>query len=89
MPPGLFHLILKKYPQLAEKYGDALAGEQLPSALPRELWDMISNDQTPLPGLMSLDEAKEHRLRLMDERSRFHKDSDQLWKRWTYRFCEH
>lgn len=40
-------------------------------------------------GLMSVEEAKEYRLKLMSERSRNQKSVELQWAKNTYSFCEH
>lgn len=59
--------------------------------LPRELFEMVREyidaDSDDLP--MELQEAMEHRKKLMGERSTFHKDADRNWSRTSYNFCEH
>jgi hypothetical protein len=58
---------------------------------PHELMEMtreyFNADRTTLP--MGLEEAKEHRLRLMAERSAFVKTAENGYQQHTYSFCEH
>ncbi|KAH6625493.1 hypothetical protein C7974DRAFT_202254 [Boeremia exigua] len=69
-------------------------GAQVPpsngaGSLPEELLAMVrehvSSDDLP----MSLEEAKEHRLNLMKERSAHAEDAEESWQQHTYSFCEH
>lgn len=57
--------------------------------LPEELVNMVQTeaDEATLP--MSLEEAKEHRLKLMDERTSYQRDAEQSWSSIQYSFCEH
>lgn len=59
--------------------------------LPYELMEMtreyFNADGTASP--MGLEEAKEHRLRLMSERSAFVKTAEAGYQQHTYSFCEH
>lgn len=68
---------------------DGITGEN--AKLPIELMDMVREyvdaDGHALP--MGLEEAKEHRLKLMAERSKHANDSEQEWDNRTYNFCEH
>ncbi|VUC23569.1 unnamed protein product [Clonostachys rosea] len=58
-------------------------------SLPAELTNMIREELEGDSLLMSLDEAKEHRLKVMDVRSRVHESAEQKWNRNEYFFCEH
>jgi hypothetical protein len=58
-------------------------------SLPAELTNMIKQDLEGESLLMTLEEAKEHRLKLMDIRSRVHDSAEQRWNRDQYFFCEH
>ncbi|KAH7402048.1 hypothetical protein DE146DRAFT_452216 [Phaeosphaeria sp. MPI-PUGE-AT-0046c] len=59
--------------------------------LPEELMDMVRGfvdaDGHALP--MGLEEAQEHRLKLMAERSKHADASEENWESRTYNFCEH
>jgi hypothetical protein len=57
--------------------------------LPKELMDMVKKEAAKIVGPMSLEEAKEHRLKLMDERSRFQGAIEDEWSDHQYNFCEH
>jgi len=69
-------------------------GAQLPQSirmgkLPEELVEMI-RERVPSDALpMSFEEAKEHRLRLMKERSNHVMQSEDAWQEHAYSFCEH
>lgn len=59
--------------------------------LPPELMDMVRDhfnaDMSTLP--MGIEEAKEHRAKLMEVRGAFHKTAEQGWQQHSYSFCEH
>jgi hypothetical protein len=58
--------------------------------LPVELNDMLRkhfDDEGAL--LMSQEEAKQHREKLMNVRSAFHVAADDEWHNHSYNFCEH
>jgi citrate lyase beta subunit len=60
-------------------------------ALPEELMEMVREhlgaEESALP--MSLEEAKEHRAKLMQERGAFVKTAEKGWQQHSYSFCEH
>ncbi|KAF4443980.1 hypothetical protein F53441_11275 [Fusarium austroafricanum] len=58
-------------------------------SLPKELIDMVEAETGNLAIPMSLDEAKEHRLKLMDERTRYERTAETKWSKVQYSFCEH
>lgn len=59
--------------------------------LPVELMELVRGyvdaDGDTLP--MGIEEAREHRLKLMEERSRHVKKAEEYWNSSTYNFCEH
>ncbi|KAF1849209.1 uncharacterized protein K460DRAFT_305120 [Cucurbitaria berberidis CBS 394.84] len=59
--------------------------------LPAELMDMVKEyfeqGQNGLP--MSVEEAMEHRTKLMQERGAFHRTAEGRWQEQSYNFCEH
>ncbi|UZP45137.1 hypothetical protein NXS19_012949 [Fusarium pseudograminearum] len=57
--------------------------------LPPELMDMVKEEVSAFATPISLQEAKEHRLKLMEERSRSKKVVDGNWRDVSYNFCEH
>lgn len=61
------------------------------SKLPPELMEMVRKhfeaEGDALP--MSPEEAREHRRKLMEERSTFTKHSSEEWQSHSYSFCEH
>lgn len=65
----------------------ATHGGKLPPELMEMTREFLNTDGNPLP--MGLEEAKEHRLRLMQERSAFVKTAEKGWQQHSYSFCEH
>lgn len=65
--------------------------DQREGKLPPELLEIVRKHLnvggTSLP--MTKEEAKEHRARLMQERSRFVKKAEDGWQQHSYNFCEH
>lgn len=57
--------------------------------LPAELVSMVEAEADDSIMPMSLEEAKEHRLKLMDERTRYQRDAEEKWSAIQYSFCEH
>jgi hypothetical protein len=59
--------------------------------LPAELLDMVRRyvdaEGHALP--MGIEEAREHRVKLMEERSRHVRNAEQAWESSVYSFCEH
>uniref|UniRef100_A0A8H7NBF2 Uncharacterized protein n=1 Tax=Bionectria ochroleuca TaxID=29856 RepID=A0A8H7NBF2_BIOOC len=80
--------ILDKAPS-ADNSGLKAAAEEGTHGLPVELMSMLADEfDDALP--MSLEEAKEHRLKLMDIRTAaFQGDAESRWEEQTYNFCEH
>jgi hypothetical protein len=83
LPPDLVNL-------LAEK-GVTKVAPNANSRLPEELMDVVRDyfdeDKFQLP--MTVEEANEHRKKLMQERSAFVKTTESGWQHATYSFCEH
>lgn len=74
---------------MKEKGLDAeiLSDAQLPEELMALTTEYFNADGEGLP--MSLEEAKEHRIKLMAERSAFVKTADDGYHQHSYSFCEH
>ncbi|KAL2271985.1 hypothetical protein VTJ83DRAFT_1356 [Remersonia thermophila] len=89
LPPDVFNLLLEEGSAAdAIRPSESLLAS-LKGKLPAELVAMIRN-AGPLPeGLMTAEEAKEHRKKLMEERSKF--TLVQKRREWfgSYSFCEH
>ncbi|KAL6711466.1 hypothetical protein ACN47E_004400 [Coniothyrium glycines] len=83
LPPELVTLLAK----------EGLPGVQgsLDGTLPRELMEMVKgyfeNNKQGLP--MTVEEANEHREKLMKERTAFVKTAESGWQQHSYSFCEH
>lgn len=83
LPADLLHLLTEKGVML---HADAQPAEQT-ARLPAELMELVRG-QLHL-GTLSLEEAREHRLRLMEERTSHQQDARGEWARAEYSFCEH
>jgi len=59
--------------------------------LPLELEEMVKKyfSEDPDGSLMGKEEANDHRLKLMEERGRFVRKSEEGWQANSYTFCEH
>ncbi|CAI7657007.1 unnamed protein product [Penicillium bialowiezense] len=62
------------------------AVDQILSRLPRELQDIVQSDLTPL---MTMKEAKEHRLKLMKERGLSSEKANEQFETGDFNLCEH
>jgi hypothetical protein len=74
-------------PQQRHWWGEELQVSSFISALPREISDEIIGYVDDFP--ISIEEAKELRLWLMEERSVFVLENNQLLKSETFNLCEH
>jgi hypothetical protein len=88
MPPELFQLLLEQGVAKSVNPPPELLSK-MSSRLPTELLDMVRREQVLPDGIMTPDEARAHRLKLMDERSAFQAKSEQEWNMGNYSFCEH
>jgi hypothetical protein len=89
LPPEIVSLILDNEKDYLAAEGGLEAG--LAATLPPELMDMVRKyfEEDPPGPLMSEDEAKQHRIKLMDERGSFVKRAVGDWQEETHNFCEH
>ncbi|KAM5356789.1 hypothetical protein ACJ41O_003435 [Fusarium nematophilum] len=78
-------LLLDKAPSHPGLGAAAKTGEPLPAELMAMVREDFGNDALP----MSLDEAKEHRVKLMEARTGFQNGAQRHWERVSYNFCEH
>jgi hypothetical protein len=89
LPAELVALLQEKGLPAAAPEIDGLPAEN--AKLPEELMDMVreyfdaEGDAMP----MGLQEAKEHRAKLMRERGAHHQATEEQWMSSTYFFCEH
>jgi len=84
----VFHPIAKLVSEAAPDHPGLQAALESGTPLPQELRDMVRREAiSRLP--MSLAEAKEHRLKLMEERTKFQSEAEKNWSRPEYSFCEH
>lgn len=81
MPPELFQLLLEK--GLAKIIGptEELIKSTSGNRLPPEIMDMIRREPLGTDGLMTAQEAREHRLALMAERAEFLAKNKREWAR--------
>ncbi|KAF2717870.1 hypothetical protein K431DRAFT_333667 [Polychaeton citri CBS 116435] len=87
VPQPVAQLISERFPEHGHPGLKAAENKQSEQALPPELMEMI--DEQYSDATMSLKEAKEHRLKLMDERTAFQDQAVDDWLHVTYSFCEH
>lgn len=73
--------------RLLREKGVVLSDKEVKTALPAEPLDIVRK-YLDLP-MLSLEEAKEHRLKLMAERSSHHTNVNGAWTSAAYNFCEH
>lgn len=72
---------------LAKGEIDKIKHGQLPPELMEMVWEYFID--TPEDTLMSEEEAKEHRIKLMENRTAFVDKSHIEWQESFYNFCEH
>jgi hypothetical protein len=83
------HPIAKMVSEAAPDHPGIRAVVESGQPLPEELMDMIQREAGDSVMPMSLSEAKGHRLKLMEERTKFQRESEQKWSEAQYSFCEH
>ncbi|KAL2260094.1 hypothetical protein VTK26DRAFT_6015 [Humicola hyalothermophila] len=90
MPPELVQLLLEQgvAESLRSKSSLLPAYEKLGNRLPAEVMDMVRKVGSVPEGLMTYEEAYQHRLKLMGERSVFRAENEDEWTN-EYSFCEH
>lgn len=83
LPPGFVDLLKEK--------SAALGSSTINATLSQKLFDLVkehlSVDRHAVP--MSIEEAKQHRLKLMQERSAHKRTAEDWWQQHSYGFCEH
>ena len=102
MPPELFQLLREQGGALANEItavdgggqGGSSGGEDQEvrgkgARLPPEIVDMVRREGVLPDGIMTPDEARQHRLALMRERTAFREDNERDWTSTGYSFCEH
>lgn len=89
LPAELVTLLQEKGTSAVVPEADTVPAEN--AKLPEELMDMVREhfdaDGHTMP--MGVEEAKEHRLALMQERGAFQRSTEQEWQESSYNFCEH
>ncbi|EYB21945.1 hypothetical protein FG05_30656 [Fusarium graminearum] len=83
------HPIAKMVSDAAPDHPGIRAVAESGKPLPEELMIMIRREAGDSAMLMSLLEAKEHRLKLMEERTKKQHEAEWGWSRAQYSFCEH
>lgn len=88
MAPELFQLLLEHGADKAIKPTETLL-KSLGSRLPAEIMEMVRREGVVPEGLMTVEEAREHRLELTEERTAFVSTNEN--EEWTlsYSLCEH
>ena len=74
-------------PQQKAWWSEKLLEDNSLSKLPAELTDQVIGEVSGVP--ISLEEAKEIRLKLMEERKAFVDDVDKDFRGYSFSFCEH
>ena len=87
MPTEVFQLLLEQGADKVVKPTEDLL-KSMSNQLPAEVLEMVRRERVKTDGLMTVEEAREHRLALMDERSAFVTMNQQELQR-NYGFCEH
>jgi Protein of unknown function (DUF4246) len=87
MPPDIFQLLSEK--GLSKKFPKNDLDQIQGGKLPPEILELVRQHDVLSKGLMTVEEARHHRQRLMDIRSRFHENSESGWQSVEYSFCEH
>ncbi|KAJ4324576.1 hypothetical protein N0V84_003855 [Fusarium piperis] len=85
VPQAIAQLVLDKTPNHPGLEAAARKGAPLPAELMAMVRESVEEDTVP----MSLEEAKEHRLKLMEIRTAFQKHAHEEWIHNGYNFCEH
>ena len=88
MPPEVLQLLLEKGVGDAVKPTEEMVSTTQGNRLPTEVMDMLRREELGVEGLMTAEEAREHRLALMEERTAFVAKNEGEWKH-AYSFCEH
>ncbi|OBS18954.1 hypothetical protein FPOA_10678 [Fusarium poae] len=83
------HPIAKMISEAAPDHSGIQAALEKGTPLPAELMTMVQKEAGGSAMTMTLKEAKEHRLKLMKERSQSQEETEEKWSRAHYSFCEH
>jgi hypothetical protein len=87
MPPELLQLLLEQ--GLSKKFPKNDLSQTQGRKMPPEILDIVRQKDIMSKGLMTVEEARQHRLELINIRSRFHETSEDGWQSVEYSFCEH
>lgn len=85
MPPEVFQLLMEQ--GIADKFPktDISHGRKLP----HDILQIVRETGVMPKGLITAEEARQHRLELIDIRSRFQEAAESNWSDANYSFCEH
>ena len=82
MPPEVFQLLLERgADRVVQPSEELLQTTVSGNRLPVEVMDMVRAEQRDRDGLMTVEEAREHRVTLMEERRVFREKNGREWKR--------
>lgn len=89
MPPEILELLAEHVPAKKSQKQDGDGGQKAGRKLPTEIMEMVKKNGVAPQGLMTAEEARHHREKLMKVRSRFYENADSGWEDVEYSFCEH
>ena len=89
MPSEVAQIILERTGGGGKSKLAKALGEPRRGLLPVEIMDMIREELGGGQFLMSVEEAREHREKLVEERSAFQDDAQREWNSESYSFCAH
>lgn len=89
MPPEVAQIMLEMTRGGGEGRLPKALGERRRVQLPAEIMGMVREEVGDGGLLMSVEEAREHREKLIEERSAFQEDVRKYWIQESYSFCEH
>ena len=80
MPPEVFQLLLERGAgRVVQPSEELLQATVSGNRLPTEIMDMVRAEQRDRDGLMTVEEAREHRVTLMEERRVFREKNRMEW----------
>lgn len=88
MPSELFQVLLEQGVAKSVMPPQEML-DKMRNRLPAEVLDMVRREQVLPDGIMTPDEARQHREELMRERSNFQTANESEWTGREYSFCEH
>lgn len=81
MPPEVFQLLLEKGAGNIIGQPDQLVQMTAGNRLPPEIMETVHREVLGKDGLMTAEEAREHRLALLDERAEFLAKNEEEWEK--------